>query len=565
MTLWLKKDTAATIPLGPFIDDTDGKTAEEGLTTDYTLIYLSKNGGDLTAKADTTDLVHAGIGHYHCVLGTGDTDTLGTLRVAVHVAGSLPVWQDCMVVNALVWDSLFGTDKLQVHVAEMTNDIITAASINTGALTADAFAADAIIAATLATGAITADAFAADALVAATFATDCITDDAIATGAIASTAFAAGAINAAAIADGAIDAATFAAGAINAAAIADAAIDNATFAADVGSTALATNMIAKAAEKAVGVAGLSLTAIPTVATVTSVTGIAAGGITNASFAADVGSTALATNMIGKAAEKAVGVGGLSLNAIPTIANVTTVATTTAVTNDVGITQAGADKVWTTAARTITALDEDSTTIDLNGTTIGTVTNVTNGVTLAADAITAAGIADNAFSAEHFAAACLDNATFAADVGTTALASNPLAQAAAKGAHDSLVASHVIAATFGKYLGGAPAGATLAADVAALKGVADTIAGDTTTDIPNLIDALPTAIENADALLNRDMSAVSDTNARSPLNALRILRNKVTTGAGILTVTKENDTTTAWAAAVTSDIAANPITSIDPST
>jgi len=45
----------------------------------------------------------------------------------------------------------------------------------------------------------------------------------------------------------------------------------------------------------------------------------------------------------------------------------TMPTTTAVTNDVGITQAGADKVWGTAARTLTALDEDSTTLDLDAT------------------------------------------------------------------------------------------------------------------------------------------------------------------------------------------------------
>ena len=50
------------------------------------------------------------------------------------------------------------------------------------------------------------------------------------------------------VASGGIAAASFAAGAINAAAIADAAIDNATFAADVGSTAYATNTIAKAVE-----------------------------------------------------------------------------------------------------------------------------------------------------------------------------------------------------------------------------------------------------------------------------------------------------------------------------
>lgn len=68
---------------------------------------------------------------------------------------------------------------------------------------------------------------------------------------------------------------------------------------------------------------------------------------------------------------------------------------------------------------------------------------------------------------------------------------------------------------------------------------------------------------ADALLNRDMSAVSDTNSRSPLNALRILRNKFSSSAGTLTVTKENDTTTAWTAAVTTDAAAAPIVSVDP--
>jgi hypothetical protein len=68
------------------------------------------------------------------------------------------------------------------------------------------------------------------------------------------------AITAAAIANGAIDAATFAAGAIDAAAIANGAIDNATFAADVGSTAYATNIIALAADKAVVNAALGTAA-----------------------------------------------------------------------------------------------------------------------------------------------------------------------------------------------------------------------------------------------------------------------------------------------------------------
>lgn len=62
----------------------------------------------------------------------------------------------------------------------------------------------------------------------------------------------------------------------------------------------------------IGTTGAGLTTLATVPLVSSVTAIAAGGINNAAFAADVGSTALATNIIGKAAEKAVGVAGVAL-------------------------------------------------------------------------------------------------------------------------------------------------------------------------------------------------------------------------------------------------------------
>lgn len=65
----------------------------------------------------------------------------------------------------------------------------------------------------------------------------------------------------------------------------------------------------------------------------------------------------------------------------TIPTVTTTGTATNVTNDVGITQTGADKVWDTAARTITGGDVDNvaTVVNLNGFTISglPVTSSTN--------------------------------------------------------------------------------------------------------------------------------------------------------------------------------------------
>jgi hypothetical protein len=77
---------------------------------------------------------------------------------------------------------------------------------------------------------------------------------------------------------------------------------------------------------------------------------------------------------------------------------------------------------------------------------------------------------------------------------------------------------------------------------------------------------PTAIQNADALLTRDMGAVTGEAARSPLNALRFLRNRWSLGGAggtTLTVTEEDDTTTAWTAVVTPAPGADPISGSDP--
>lgn len=76
-------------------------------------------------------------------------------------------------------------------------------------------------------------------------------------------------------------------------------------------------------------------------------------------------------------------------------------------------------------------------------------------------------------------------------------------------------------------------------------------------------AADAATKIADALLNRDMSAVSDTNSRSPLNALRFLRNKWSISGTTLTVTEEDDSTTAWTSALTTNASADPITASDP--
>ncbi len=129
MSLWLKQSTAATVKLGPFVDDTDGKTAETGLTIAQADIRLSKNGGDFAQTNNAAGATHDENGYYDVPLNTTDTNTLGTLTVAVSKTGALPVWATFMVVPANVYDSLFGADNLQVDVVQVSGTAQTARDV----------------------------------------------------------------------------------------------------------------------------------------------------------------------------------------------------------------------------------------------------------------------------------------------------------------------------------------------------------------------------------------------------------------------------------------------------
>lgn len=115
MACWLKQSTAVDVILGPFVDSSDGNTVESALTITQPDIRLSKNGGAFAQKSAAQTLTHGENGWYSVNLSTTDTGTLGTLIVAVHEAGALPVWREFMVVPANVYDSVVsGSDKLEI-------------------------------------------------------------------------------------------------------------------------------------------------------------------------------------------------------------------------------------------------------------------------------------------------------------------------------------------------------------------------------------------------------------------------------------------------------------------
>ena len=99
------------------------------------------------------------------------------------------------------------------------------------------------------------------------------------------------------------------------------------------------------------------------------------------------------------------------------------------------------------------------------------------------------------------------------------------------------------------------------EVAAIKAKTDNLPA-----APAAVSNIPTALENADALLNRDMATGTDSGSptvRTVRQALRFLRNKWSIGGTTLTVTKEDDVTASWTSTVSTTVGAAPVTGNDP--
>jgi hypothetical protein len=124
--LLLKQSTAVDVAIGPFLDSTDGITAETGLTISQADVRLKKNAGNWAQKNQASSATHEENGWYECSLDTTDTNTLGILKLAVHESGAVPVWHDFMVVPAEVYDTLVaGSDNLTV---DLTSSAQTSAA-----------------------------------------------------------------------------------------------------------------------------------------------------------------------------------------------------------------------------------------------------------------------------------------------------------------------------------------------------------------------------------------------------------------------------------------------------
>lgn len=106
--LILRQSTSSNVVIGPYVDSTDGVTAETGLTIANTDILLSKNGATQAAK-NSGGGTHDSNGWYAITLDATDTNTVGRLQLSSSVAGAVPVFHDYQVVEEATYDALFAS------------------------------------------------------------------------------------------------------------------------------------------------------------------------------------------------------------------------------------------------------------------------------------------------------------------------------------------------------------------------------------------------------------------------------------------------------------------------
>lgn len=134
MDSYLRQATAAqSRAIGPFLDATDYKTPETGLTIANTDIKLVADGG-ASADKNSGGATHRVNGVYGITFDATDTAAVGELEISIVVAGALPVWHKFVVLEAVVYDMLFADGAVGYNSSAVVASVTGAVGSVTGAV-----------------------------------------------------------------------------------------------------------------------------------------------------------------------------------------------------------------------------------------------------------------------------------------------------------------------------------------------------------------------------------------------------------------------------------------------
>jgi hypothetical protein len=156
---FLRKSTAITVVVGPFANPATGFPVTTLTDQSANARYVANGTG---ATLTVTSWTHDGQGEYLVGLSTTHTGAVNKLRLAFSDGSTyLPVWEDFVVLDGAVYDSLFGATSLTPLTAVVIATAVTDrfATIYTATATINAnvvsFTVGAITSAAFTIGAVT--------------------------------------------------------------------------------------------------------------------------------------------------------------------------------------------------------------------------------------------------------------------------------------------------------------------------------------------------------------------------------------------------------------------------
>lgn len=122
----LHQSTASQkVLLGPFVDSTDFNTEKTGLTIANTDIKLYKNNASAQVNKNSGGATHDANGSYTATLDATDTNTIGWLKITVHVATALPVQLSCLVLPTIVYNAVMAGSEIAADCTKMAGDSVS--------------------------------------------------------------------------------------------------------------------------------------------------------------------------------------------------------------------------------------------------------------------------------------------------------------------------------------------------------------------------------------------------------------------------------------------------------
>jgi hypothetical protein len=177
MSVTARQSTARTIMVGPVLDSA-GAAVTGAVVGDF---KISKNGAAPAALNGSATLTHRHTGHYSLALTATDTDTVGSAQITLDKTTDTCPEKDITIVEEVIYDAIW---VASANTFTGAAGATTLTALADGSITAAKIAADAITAAKIATDAITAAKIATGAITSSKFATDAIDSDALAASAV---------------------------------------------------------------------------------------------------------------------------------------------------------------------------------------------------------------------------------------------------------------------------------------------------------------------------------------------------------------------------------------------